>query len=148
MGNVAYLGQHNNHRPLLSKVDRELRAMVVCRPWNIHTSPLLRHSPLGSEKTGSVEMLILAEQIIIRDPEHLSEVKSVSLDRTQGNTECLQEQRTPSLPNLWPSNFIHSGVHCSDPSLQAPLHSFFPHGFLKAILASQPALYLLWKIKC
>jgi hypothetical protein len=45
--------------------------VVVCRPGNSQTGPLLRDCPLRSEETGAVKVLILLKQVIIGDPEEL-----------------------------------------------------------------------------
>ena len=85
---------------------------------------MLSDSPFRTKETSSVEMLVFLKEVAIGDPEDLeSHVSRNSQFRELG-------RRTPSFPNLCPNFSIHCGVHCSEPSLHAPLHSFFPHGFL------------------
>lgn len=48
--------------------------MVVCRPRNIQTCPLLCYRPLRSEQASSVKMLIPLQKVVVRDPEYLEEI--------------------------------------------------------------------------
>lgn len=82
--------------------------------------------PFGPKKSCPIEALILAQKIFIRDPKHLKySAQPVHQNRNR-------QRLTPSSPNLWFKSCIHSGVHCSEPSLQGPFHSLLPQGFLSS----------------
>ena len=67
----TYLREHNYNMAALGKLYAEFRVIIVRGPRYVQTSPLLRDTPLGPEETSSVEGLILADEVFIRDPKHL-----------------------------------------------------------------------------
>lgn len=68
---LTYLRQNDHRRPRLGHVHNELGAVVIGRPWNIQCSPLLSDRPLGTKETGSVKVLVLPQEILVRDPKEL-----------------------------------------------------------------------------
>lgn len=68
---ATYLRQNDYNMTILGELDAEFRVVVVRRPWNVQTCPLLCDTPLRAEETGPVEHLVFAQEIFIRYPEHL-----------------------------------------------------------------------------
>lgn len=67
----TYLRKNKDCRAFLGHVNHKFGAMVIGRPRDVQSGPLLRDSPLRAEEAGSVEMLIFFKQVVIRYPEEL-----------------------------------------------------------------------------
>jgi hypothetical protein len=71
---MTNLGQDNDDRTTLGHIQHEFGAMVIGRPGNIQSSPLLGNGPFKSKEASPVEVLVFLEKVFIRDPEELSQV--------------------------------------------------------------------------
>lgn len=66
----THLRQHNDNRTFFPQSDTELCIIVVRSPWNVHRRPLLRDMPIWSEESGAVKARVVAQKVLVRDPEH------------------------------------------------------------------------------
>lgn len=65
------LRKNNDNGSALGHVQDEFGAMIIGGPGNIQCCPLLSDGPFGPKETGSVEVLVLLQQVSVRDPKEL-----------------------------------------------------------------------------
>lgn len=61
----TYLREDYDHLASLGELNFEECVKVLARPGNAHAGPLLRHSPVRTEQSCPVEMLVLFQQIFV-----------------------------------------------------------------------------------